>query len=217
LKHRPSNKEPAVSANLEMNPPRKPRWVVMGTGAAILVAILFGVGFAFGWFPQKPESEAESSPHASGASGAPAAASLGDLLPGLEAKVAANPQDIDQRMLLAQTYGELGQRDKSIKELRAVHKAAPNNTQATVLLGAALMQSDAQKDLREAYKLLDEAVRVKAAVAPMARLYQGEILVKLGDSKGAAKIWRDYVKQMPAGDPRRGMFEERIAQLGAAR
>jgi cytochrome c-type biogenesis protein CcmH len=192
-------------------PSSKPRWLVMGVGVAVIAALLVVVGFAFGWF--RPKAEWAAPPHAQET--VSSVASLADLLPGLEAKVAANPKDISHRLLLAQTYTELGQRDKSIKELRAVHKAEPQNNQATILLATALQEGNAPADLREAHKLLEEAVRRNPAVSPMARLYQGDILMKLGDAKGAMKVWKDYLGQMPAGDPRRGMFEEKIAQASA--
>lgn len=189
----------------------KPRWLMLGVGVAVIAVVLAVVGYALGWFRSTPEWTAP--PHAQET--ASSVASLADLLPGLEAKVAANPKDASQRLLLAQTYTELGQRDKSIKELRVVHKAEPQNNQATILLATALLESTAPADLREAQKLLEDAVRQNPAVAPMARLYQGDILVKLGDAKGAVKVWKDYLGQMPAGDPRRGMFEEKIAQASA--
>ncbi len=197
------------------------RRVAVLLGVVGVALALFGVGYGFG----RGHSAAGTEPEpkfgtlSSDAEQPPAAAagSLSSLLPGLEAKVAANPRDTDLRMLLAQTYGELGQRDKSIKELRAAHQLAAQDTRITILLATALMEGNAPKDLREASKLLDEAVRHKPAVAPMARLYQGEIQLKLGDKPGAVQIWKAYLAQMPTDDPRRGMFEEKIAQASAAR
>lgn len=197
------------------------RRVVVLLGAAGIALALFGVGYGLG----RTGTDAGTEPEAKFGSLSPeaeqpastAAGSLSSLLPGLEAKVAANPRDADLRMLLAQTYGELGQRDKSIKELRAAHQIAAQDTRITILLATALMEGNAPKDLREASKLLDEAVRSKPAVAPMARLYQGEIQTKLGDKPGAVKIWKTYLGQMPTDDPRRGMFEEKIAQASLPR
>lgn len=96
-----------------------------------------------------------------------------DLLPRLEAKVAANPLDADQRRLLAQTYVELGQYDKGIEHLRVLHKQAPRDNPTTILLATSLMQRGTPADLNESHKLLENAVQVNPAVAPMARLYQG--------------------------------------------
>jgi cytochrome c-type biogenesis protein CcmH/NrfG len=184
--------------------------LLLSVSAVMVAAALFAVGLAVGrYHPQEPRSEVESTPPAETA--APKVASLADLLPGLEAKVAANPKDVGQRLLLAQTFNELGQRDKGIRELRIIHRAEPKNTEVTILLGAALMESDSRTDLNDALSLLDEAVRLNPAVSPMARLYQGDIRVKLGDTQGAVRIWQDYLNHMSAGDQRRTMFQDRIA------
>jgi len=191
------------------------RQMLLGGGAVVLAAGLFAVGLAVGRYHQPDARQQDSAnaeePMSQADAGAPHVASLADLLPGLEAKVAANPKDVDQRLLLAQTYNELGQRDKGTRELRIVHRADPKNTEVTILLGAALMESDSRKDLNEAFALLDDAVRLKPAVSPMARLYQGDIRLKLGDTQGAVKIWQDYLNHTSAGDQRRAMFEEKIA------
>ncbi len=197
------------------------RRIVVLLGAAGIALALFGMGYGFGRShtdaTAEPEPRFGTLPPTAEQPAAATAASLGDLLPGLEAKVAANPRDADLRVLLAQTYGELGQRDKGIQELRAAHRIAAQDTRITILLATALMEGNVPKELREAHKLLDEAVRLKPAVAPMARLYQGEIQVKLGDRPGAVRIWKTYLGQMPADDPRRGMFEEKIAQVSLPR
>lgn len=190
----------------------KNRRLLIGWGIAAMAAVMFGVGFSMGWFRPHAESGAEALPQAVET---PSVSSLGDLLPGLEAKVAANPKDAGQRLLLAQTYSELGQREKSIQELRIVRKADPKNAQVVIYLAAALLESDANSDLQEAYKLLNEAVLMKSALLPMARLYQSDILVKLGDRPGAIKLLKVYLAQTSANDQRRGMFEARLAQLSA--
>lgn len=47
----------------------------------------------------------------------------------------------------------------------------------------------------------------------MARVYQGEIRLRLGDRAGVLKIWNDCVGRISAGDPRGQMFVERIEQV----
>jgi cytochrome c-type biogenesis protein CcmH/NrfG len=183
-------------------------------GILAIAMLMFGAGYGFGWFRSAGAANAESPADMGNPGEGKKVASLGDLLPGLEAKVAANPGDASQRMLLAQTYAELGQRDKSIEQLRAVRKQTPGDTEATILLATSLLERGGAADLKESFALLDAAVRAKPAVVPMARLYQGEIRMKLGDKAGAVKIWKDHVAQMSAGDPRRSMFQERIEQAG---
>ena len=182
--------------------------------------VMFGIGYGVAHLQPVAETAAGADQNAAAAPSQAApmkAGNLADLLPGLEAKVAANPNDVEQRVLLGQTYGELGQRDKAIKELRTAHRAAPQDARITILLATALMDGGPQSDLRESYKLLGEAVSNKPEVAPMARLYQGDILMKLGDNRGALKVWKEYLGKMPAGDPRRTLFEDKIAQASAPR
>ena len=123
----------------------------------------------------------KSSAHQSGMNGT-ASSSLSGLVAGLEKKVAANPGNIDQQLLLAQTYKELDNRDKSIKLLSALNKSAPNNAQVKIIFATILMTSADKQELKEASKLFDEAIKLNPEVANMARLYQGEIKVKLGKS-----------------------------------
>jgi len=191
----------------------RPTWPVWSLGVAGIVLSMFGVGYVLGWFQFGAASGDAASTHA-GVTGANSVnvASLSDLLPGLEAKVAANPLDANLRRLLAQTYTELGQHDKGVEHLRVLHKQAPSDNPTTILLATSLMQRGTPADLNESYKLLEGAVQANPAVAPMARLYQGDIKLKLGDVAGAVKIWKGYIGKMSAGDPRRAMFEEKIAQ-----
>ena len=111
----------------------------------------------------------------------PKAMSLNGLVAGLEKKVAANPENIDQQLLLAQTYNELDNREKSLKVLRALSKQAPKNAQVKITLATILMTSSDKKELKEATQSFDEAIKLKPEVAGMARMYQGEIRVKLDE------------------------------------
>lgn len=111
----------------------------------------------------------------------PSAMSLGGLVAGLEKKVAANPENVDQQLLLAQTYSELDNRTKSIKLLRALYKQAPKNAQVKITFATILMKSDDKQELKEASQLFDEAIKLKPEAASMAKMYQGEIKVKLGN------------------------------------
>jgi cytochrome c-type biogenesis protein CcmH/NrfG len=190
-----------------------------------LALLMFGIGYGLGQLKPEPANQAMTGGNPNGEMPPPAtpdqapksAGNLADLLPVLEAKVAADPKNVDQRVLLGQTYAELGQRDKAVKELRTAHRAAPKDARIAIVLAATLMNGGTPDELRESYKLLGEAVSRKPEVAPMARLYQGDILVKLGDSRGALKVWKDYLQKMPAGDPQRTLFENKIAQASASR
>lgn len=113
----------------------------------------------------------------------PAASSLSSLVEGLEKKVASHPENIDQQLLLAQTYNELGDRTKSLKLLQALNRQAPKNAQVKITLATVLMKSEETQELKQALQVFDEAIKLQPDAASMAHLYQGEIKVKLGNIK----------------------------------
>lgn len=188
--------------------PRGRRAAVVG-----IAVLLFGAGYlAGGW-----RSGTDSVPDASAFGDMPDAqgsnlAGLAELLPKLEAKVKASPNDASQRSLLAQTYAELGDHEKSITQWRVLRKQQPQEAEPMIMLAMSLLMRAAPADLKESSALLEEVARKKPGALPMVRLYQGEIRLKQGDAPGAVKIWKGYLAQMAPTDPRRGMFEERIAQ-----
>lgn len=193
----------------------RPRRAALAGAAVAFAIVMFAAGY---WLGGQESSPGAENPHRDGgppsAGAGPAVGRLEDLLPALEAKVAANPGDHDQRLLLARTYGEIGQRDQAVRTLRALRKDAPRNNEVVILLATALMEGSNESEWREAYRLFDTAVGLNPAVAPMARLYQGEVSVKLGDRRTAQRIWTSYLRSIPADDPRRAMFEQRLAGLG---
>jgi len=171
-------------------------WMIVG-GAALLTAT-FTLGY---WVGNKNHPNPIEAPtkltssdmeHAFGsvkspahdtAMQEPAVMGLSGLVAGLEKKVAANPENIDQQLLLAQTYNELDNRAKSLKLLQALNKQAPRNPQVKITLATILMTSPDKQDLKQAAQLFDDAIRLNPEVASMARLYQGEIQVKLDNMK----------------------------------
>ena len=74
------------------------------------------------------------------------------------------------------------------------------------------MESDAAVDLRKAIHLFEEGARRRPAVLHMARLHQGQILIKLGDRKRTIELWRDFITKLPAGDERREIIEVELAK-----
>ena len=96
-------------------------------------------------------------------------AGLGELLPGLEAKVAANPDDADLQVLLAQTYVELGRREKATELLDKLDRQFPEDDRIPFIRARALMESDATADLRKAIHLFerDQACGKEANMAKL--------------------------------------------------
>ena len=200
----------------------------------VLAAFLAGAGVMFVVTSGKREAAVSSSAAlmpftapmagrvaASGAGAGPlgpadsgGAPGLGDLLPRLEAKVAANPGDIDGRILLAQTYNELGQPAKGLESLRKLRRELPLNDRVAFALGTFLMKSEARPDLQEAEKLLELGTASKQpTISNLAHVYRGQVMVKLGDSAGALKLWRTYLNTLPAGHEGRAAIEAELAKV----
>ena len=169
-------------------------WALVG--ATALVAVSFSLGYAVGSKSQRYPVETANRlisadiEHAfAGVKSAahepeptmqePAVMGLSGLVAGLEKKVAANPANIDQQLLLAQTYNELNNRAQSLKLLHILNKKAPGNAQVKITLATILMTGADKQELKEAYQMFDEAIKLKPEVASMARMYQGEIRVEL--------------------------------------
>ena len=103
------------------------------------------------------------------------AKSLSDLVAGLEQKVAANPGNIDQQLLLAQTYNELGSREKGLKLLRELSEKHPKDAQVKITLATVLMKGDDKKELQESLKVFDAAIKLNPETGKMAKMYQDEV------------------------------------------
>jgi cytochrome c-type biogenesis protein CcmH/NrfG len=167
-------------------------WMIVG--ATALLGLTFGLGYMVGSRSHKTPDEAANtlsdtdmqrafgsvkSPILEPMTQEPAAMSLGGLVAGLEKKVAANPENIDQQLLLAQTYNELDNRAKSLNLLNTLLKRFPGNVQVKITRASILMTGTSKEELTEAYQLFAEVIKLKPDAASMARLYQGEIRVKL--------------------------------------
>ena len=92
--------------------------------------------------------------------------SLSQLLPGLEAKVAAHPNDADLQILLARTYAELGQTEKAQALMESLHQHFPSNNGSVPFARAqALMEGEQSADLRKAIHLFEQSARNEPTLA----------------------------------------------------
>ena len=138
---------------------------------------------------------------------------LSGLLSGLEAKVAANPEDTGKRLLLAQTYNELGMVEKALKTLRKLQTEQPDNTSIQLVLAEILSKSSDSKDLKESLQLLDKLAKDKSIKQYLVHLYRGNALIRQQDHKGALESWKASLADMPEGDNRRAMLQQRVGEL----
>jgi tetratricopeptide (TPR) repeat protein len=139
---------------------------------------------------------------------------LGGLLSGLEAKVAAEPGNISKRLLLAQTYNELGMADKALVELREMRKADPSHSRVNLVLASILSHSEDADSIKESLGILDSLAEDKSVKQYLVQMYRGDALIRSSDHKGALEQWSAALKTMPEADNRRSDLEQRINDLG---
>lgn len=150
-----------------------------------------------------------------GAPGRLQAPDLGSLLGRLEDKVKAEPDNMGNRLLLAQTYNELGLGDKALEEARAARKQDPEHVRAKLVLAAILSARDNKAGLEEARTLLQDLTSSSEIKQYLVAMYMGDTFIRLGDHDGALKQWQKAVDGMPVGDNRRAGLEKRIADLSS--
>ena len=145
--------------------------------------------------------------------GAVNAPGLDSLVKGLEDKVAADPRNVNNKILLAQTYNELGMQDKALTIMQAMRKEQPNDGRTNLILVSILSRSNDQNNLKESLSILDKLSQDKTVTQYLVNLYKGDSLMRMKDQAGALKYWKLALKDMPASDNRRAIVEQRIANL----
>jgi cytochrome c-type biogenesis protein CcmH/NrfG len=146
----------------------------------------------------------------------PKAASLSALLPRLETKIVAEPDDVDLQILLVRTYLELGQKQKGKEILDKIQQRFPQNQHLPFLQAKVLMESVVMADLQKAVSLLEDSARRNPATSHVARLYQGRTLLRLGKRQQAIDVWRAYVGTLSPDDQRRLLLEAELEEVANA-
>lgn len=138
---------------------------------------------------------------------------LGSLLGRMEDKVKAEPDNINNRLLLAQTYNELGLPDKAITQARTATEQQPDHARAKLVLGSILSKRKAENDLNEAVALLKSLKSNPDVKQYLVDMYLGDAWIRLGDHKSAVASWKKALEVMPASDNRRAAIEKSIADI----
>ncbi len=147
---------------------------------------------------------------APGGADSSAAPSLDGLVAGLEAKVKQDPTNISNRLLLAQTYKELGMKDKALAELRALQKDNPEHGRVKLVLASLLSQS-----VTESLALLDKLASDTSVKTYLVNLYKGDALLHRKDLAAAVSQWKKALSEMPKEDNRYALLEKQIADTKA--
>lgn len=140
-----------------------------------------------------------------------AKASLAEYVDQFEGTVYA----MEARLVLGQAYLEDGTPDQAIEALApAVREmnTEPIGIQAAFLLAAAYEEAGRPDDAETLFLRIantsDLPFQVSEALAGAAR-----IRAAAGDLPGAAELYQDILADMDAGDPQRGFWEMRLAEV----
>jgi tetratricopeptide (TPR) repeat protein len=146
-----------------------------------------------------------------------AAPDLGSLLGRMEEKVKAEPNNISNRLLLAQTYNELGLMDQGLKEARAAARQFPDNSRAKLVLASILSNRKSETELKEAVSVL-KSLRSSADVKQyLVEMYLGNAWIRMGEHQSAKDSWKLVLKGMPVSDNRRAKIEQSIADINSGK
>lgn len=137
---------------------------------------------------------------------------LESLVAGLEAKVKADPS-VSNRLLLAQTYNELGMQDKALTGIRELQKENPEDGRVNLVLSSMLSRSNDEAKIKESLTILDKLSGDTTIQQYLVNMYKGDALIRVKDHDGALKYWKLALEDMPAADNRRAILEKRIADL----
>lgn len=132
------------------------------------------------------------------------------LVDGLETKVKSDPQNISNRILLAQTYRELGRLSDATQELRTIREMDPTHGRANLVLASILSQSEKQDELKESIQLLDGLAGDDSVQPYLVHMYRGDALMGQNDKQGALVQWKQALDVMPQSDGRYAALEKKI-------
>ena len=145
---------------------------------------------------------------------ASAAPMLANLISGLEKKVAADPSNTGSKMLLAQTYAEIGEVSRGVKLLEEITQAEPGNIKISLVLASVLGKSDNPADLKRAMTLLDSLKdAADPDIAGSVLLQRGRLYRQMGETESARAQWEQALNKLPATSGYRKQVEIELARL----
>ena len=144
---------------------------------------------------------------------ASAAPMLANLIQGLEKKVAADPSNTGSKMLLAQTYAEIGEIARGISLLDEIAQAEPKNIKISLVLASVLGKSDNPADLKRGMTLLDSIDDSTPDIAGSVFLQRGRLYRQMGENDSARAQWEQALKALPAASGYRKQVEIELARL----
>jgi cytochrome c-type biogenesis protein CcmH len=210
---------PVVTALLLFRPLLRKGGPWLGVGLALLLLLpvttllLYqGVGTPTAVDPPRPAQGM--------AQGAGQDADIEDLLAQLEARMAAQPDDLEGWLLLGRSYRSLQRHREALTAFRRARELAPEEPVVAVELAEALIfTSDPQQPNPEVSALLAEAL-AKAPDLQKGLWLAGMVAAQTGDDATAVGHWERLLAQLEPGSPVAGSVQQQLdaarARLGVA-
>jgi len=189
---------------------------------AIIPALAIGLGLVLGAaamyhhssnFPWKnPEAAAAVPPgHGDGTQGG----SMEEVMKQLEARLQANPVDLEGWRMLARTYLVTGQAGKAVDAYeKAIQIAGDTDPSLQLDLAEALVLTN-DAPMQERAKGIFAAALAADPNSQKALWYSGVIAIRAGDKETAKKRWSKLLEQNPP-DEIRQILVAQLAELGVA-
>ncbi len=130
----------------------------------------------------------------------------------LAERLASQPNDLEGWVLLAQSYGKMGQLPDSIEAWRKAAALAPDDLDISGNLAETLISSNRGLVPEEARQLLD-AIQAKLPDEPRAGHYLALARQQAGDDHGALERWIKLAAASPENAPWLPLVHERIAEV----
>ncbi len=134
---------------------------------------------------------------------------------GLAAKLAArlkdDPKDLEGWLLLARTYGTIGDLVKAAQAYRHAVQLSDGRTDIAGMYGEALVRANNGQVTQEAFTLFNDIVKVEP-FDPQARYYVGLALAQQNRVQDALQAWVDLRALSPKGAPWLDIVNDQIGR-----
>lgn len=189
---------PPASAGMTQPPPRP---VFTRAGSLILVCFLAAVSFLLFAHGRQPAPATQQTPD------------IDAMVARLEARLAANPDDIAGQIMMARSYASLGRAPDALKAWRKALELEPGNSEAQAGLALLLLQSGDENAVREALKQIEQLRRTEPE-EPVWLWYQAMSLNLLGRQAEAKITLEKMLPMLPPESGNAEMVREALRQLG---
>lgn len=138
----------------------------------------------------------------------------GDSIPALQARVGADPKDVEGWQRLGWVYFERGRHADAARAYKRATALAPGNAALWSAYGEALVMADERDPMPvEAAKAFDKALAIDAK-EPRARYFAAVRQDLAGDHEAAIKSWLALLADTPPGAPWEQDLRRTIEQVG---